>query len=188
MGNGEAWRRVLPGLHLGRGLERAGEPPHRVPRCASCPWLASSHFALSLASNVLRLSTIMLQLDGADWPFSRPPTHYLKLGIVAQIVLRGIEAVHPVQCDASRRAPLSGHLRKMHRIRPRSRCIPRFHLPLQGCPWRLVVSEGHLDHRWGSLVSTGHLRVGLPKRFGSGSGASVGGTAQARWRIARMGG
>ena len=60
-----------------------------------------------------------------------------------------------------------------HRIRPRSRCIPRFHLPLKGCPWRLVVSEGHLDHRWGTLVSAGHLRVGLPKRLGSGSRASV---------------
>ena len=60
-----------------------------------------------------------------------------------------------------------------HRIRPRSRCIPRFHLPLKGYPWRLVVSEGHLDNRWGTLVSTGHLRVGLPKRFGSGSRASV---------------
>ena len=60
-----------------------------------------------------------------------------------------------------------------HRIRPRSRCIPRFHLPLKGCPWRLVVSEGHLDHRWGTLVSAGHLRVGLPKRLGSGSRAYV---------------
>jgi len=60
-----------------------------------------------------------------------------------------------------------------HRIRPRSRCIPRFHLPLKGCPWRLVVSEGHLDHRWGTLVSAGHLRVGLPKRLRSGSRAYV---------------
>jgi len=142
----------------------------------------------SLPGSVLWLSTIILQLDGADWPFSQPPTHYLKPGIVAQIVLRGIEAVHPVQCDASRRVALSGHLRKMHRIRPRSRCIPRFHLPLKGYPWRLVVSEGHLDHRWGTLVSTGHLRVGLPKRFGSGSRASVGASAEARWRIARTGG
>ena len=44
MGNGEAWRRVLPGLHLGRGLERAGEPQHRVYRRGRCPRLASSHF------------------------------------------------------------------------------------------------------------------------------------------------
>ena len=80
------------------------------------------------------------------------------------------------------------NLCKMHHIRPRSRCIPHFHLPLKRYPWRLVVSEGHLDHRWGTLGPAGHLRVGLPKRFGSGSRASVGGTAQARRRIARTGG
>ena len=80
------------------------------------------------------------------------------------------------------------NLCKMHHIRPRPRCIPRFHLPLKRYPWRLVVSEGHLDHRWGTLGPAGHLRVELPKRFGSGSWASAGGTAQARWRIARTGG
>ena len=79
------------------------------------------------------------------------------------------------------------NLWKMHHIRPRPRCIPRFHLPLKRYPWRLVVSEGHLDHRWGTLGPAGHLRVELPKRFGSGSWASVGGTAQARWRLARTG-
>ena len=126
MVNGEAWRRVLPGLHLGRGLERAGEPPHRVPRCASCPWLASSHFALSLASNVLRLSTIMLQLDGADWPFSQPPYVYLKPGIVAQIVPCGIEAAHPVQCAGSRRAPLSAEFVQNAPHSP----TPKVHSPL----------------------------------------------------------
>ena len=91
-----------------------------------------------------------------------------------------------VLAAAERRSALN--LCKMHHIRPRPRCIPRFHLPLKRYPWRLVVSEGHLDHRWGTLGPAGHLRVELPKRFGSGSWASVGGTAQARWRIARTGG
>ena len=90
-----------------------------------------------------------------------------------------------VLAAAERRSALN--LCKMHHIRPRPRCIPRFHLPLKRYPWRLVVSEGHLDHRWGTLGPAGHLRVELPKRFGSGSWASVGGTAQARWRIARTG-
>ena len=91
-----------------------------------------------------------------------------------------------VLAAAERRSALN--LCKMHHIRPRPRCIPRFHLPLKRYPWRLVVSEGHLDHRWGTLGPAGHLRVELPKRFGSGSWASAGGTAQARWRIARTGG
>ena len=91
-----------------------------------------------------------------------------------------------VLAAAERRSALN--LCKMHHIRPRPRCIPRFHLPLKRYPWRLVVSEGHLDHRWGTLGPAGHLRVELPKRFGSGSWASVGGTAQARWWIARTGG
>ena len=91
-----------------------------------------------------------------------------------------------VLAAADRRSALN--LCKMHHIRPRPRCIPHFHLPLKRYPWRLVVSEGHLDHRWGTLGPAGHLRVELPKRFGSGSWASVGGTAQARWRIARTGG
>jgi len=51
-----------------------------------------------------------------------------------------------VLAAAERRSALN--LCKMHRIRPRPRCIPRFHLPLKRYPWRLVVSEGHLDHRW----------------------------------------
>ena len=91
-----------------------------------------------------------------------------------------------VLAAAERRSALN--LCKMHHIRPRPRCIPRFHLPLKRYPWRLVVSEGHLDHRWGTLGPAGHLRVELPKRFGSGSWASAGGTAQARRRIARTGG
>ena len=91
-----------------------------------------------------------------------------------------------VLAAAERRSALN--LCKMHHIRPRPRCIPRFHLPLKRYPWRLVVSEGHLDHRWGTLGPAGHLRVELPKRFGSGSWASARGTAQARWRIARTGG
>ena len=91
-----------------------------------------------------------------------------------------------VLAAAERRSALN--LCKMHHIRPRPRCIPRFHLPLKRYPGRLVVSEGHLDHRWGTLGPAGHLRVELPKRFGSGSWASVGGTEQARWRIARTGG
>ena len=91
-----------------------------------------------------------------------------------------------VLAAAERRSALN--LCKMHHIRPRPRCIPRFHLPLKRYPWRLVVSEGHLDHRWGTLGPAGHLRVELPKRFGSGSWASVGGTAQARGRSARTGG
>ena len=91
-----------------------------------------------------------------------------------------------VLAAAERRSALK--LCKMHHIRPRPRCIPRFHLPLKRYPWRLVVSEGHLDHSWGTLGPASHLRVELPKRFGSGSRASVGGTAQARWWIARTGG
>ena len=91
-----------------------------------------------------------------------------------------------VLAAAERRSALN--LCKMHHIRPRPRCIPRFHLPLKRYPWRLVVPEGHLDHRWGTLGPAGHLRVELPKRFGSGSWASAGGTGQARWRIARTGG
>ena len=91
-----------------------------------------------------------------------------------------------VLAAAERRSALK--LCKMHHIRPRPRCIPRFHLPLKRYPWRLVVSEGHLDHRWGTLGPASHLRVELPKHFGSGSWASVGGTAQARWRIALTGG
>ena len=91
-----------------------------------------------------------------------------------------------VLAAAERRSALN--LCKMHHIRPRPRCIPRFHLPLKRYPWRLVVSEGHLDYRWGTLGPAGHLRVELPKRFGSGSWASARGTAQARWRTARTGG
>ena len=91
-----------------------------------------------------------------------------------------------VLAAAERRSALN--LCKMHHIRPRPRCIPHFHLPLKRYPWRLVVPEGHLDHRWGTLGPAGHLRVELPKRFGSGSWASARGTAQARWRIARTGG
>ena len=91
-----------------------------------------------------------------------------------------------VLAAAERRSALK--LCKMHHIRPRPRCIPRFHLPLKRYPWRLVVSEGHLDHRWGTLGPAGHLRVELPKRFGSGSRASVRATARPECRIARMGG
>ena len=91
-----------------------------------------------------------------------------------------------VLAAADRRSALN--LCKMHHIRPRPRCIPHFHLPLKRYPWRLVVSEGPLDHRWGTLGPAGHLRVELPKRFGSGSRASVRATARPECRIARMGG
>ena len=72
-GVGGGHRRGPLGLHPHWGRAGAGEPQHRVYRRGRCPRLASSHFEQLVASNVLRLSTVMPHSDGADWPFSQPP-------------------------------------------------------------------------------------------------------------------
>ena len=107
-GRGGGHRRGPLGLHAQCGRAGAGAGAHRVYRRGRCPLLACSHFEQLVAGNVIWLSTVMPQSDGVDWLFSQPSYVYLKRGIVAQIVLCGIEAVHPVQCDASHSAALSG--------------------------------------------------------------------------------
>ena len=125
-GRGGGHRRAPLGLHLHWGRAGAGAGAHRVYRRARCPLLACSHFQQLAVGNVLRLSTVMPQSDGADWLFSQPPYVYLKPGIVAQIVPCGIEAAHPVQCAGSRRAPLSAEFVQNAPHSP----TPKVHSPL----------------------------------------------------------
>ena len=125
-GGGGGHRRVLLGLHLHWGRAGAGAGAHRVYRRARCPLLACSYFQQLAVGNVLRLSTVMPQSDGADWLFSQPPYVYLKPGIVAQIAPCGIEAAHPVQCAGSRRAPLSAEFVQNAPHSP----TPKVHSPL----------------------------------------------------------
>ena len=149
--------------------------PAPISRCA----LPATSYGLAPSCRIL---------TGPTGRFHSRHTSSLSLVSLPRSSRAGSRPLTPcnVLAAAERRSALN--LCKMHHIRPRPRCIPRFHLPLKRYPWRLVVSEGHLDHRWGTLGPAGHLRVELPKRFGSGSRASVGGTAQARWWIARTGG
>ena len=119
-------RRGPLGLHAQCGRAGAGAGAHRVYRRGRCPLLACSHFEQLVAGNVIWLSTVMPQSDGVDWLFSQPSYVYLKRGIVAQIVLCGIEAVHPVQCNASRRAPLSAEFVQNAPHSP----TPKVHSPL----------------------------------------------------------
>ena len=149
--------------------------PAPISRCA----LPATSYGLAPSCRIL---------TGPTGRFHSRHTSSLSLVSLPRSSRAGSRPLTPcnVLAAAERRSALN--LCKMHHIRPRPRCIPRFHLPLKRYPWRLVVSEGHLDHRWGTLGPAGHLRVELPKRFGSGSWASVGGTAQARWWIARTGG
>ena len=123
---GGGHRHVLLGLHLQWGRAGAGAGAHRVYRRARCPLLACSYFQQLAVGNVLRLSTVMPQSDGADWLFSQPPYVYLKPGVVAQIVPCGIEAAHPVQCAGSRRAPLSAEFVQNAPHSP----TPKVHSPL----------------------------------------------------------
>ena len=193
--------RPLPPL-LAPGTRASGHGRRCAVRLAVCGqaeqgvWLAQAAARLglvrplfsSLPATYYGLAPSCHILTGLTGRFHSRHASSLSLVSLPRSSRAGSRPLTPcnVLAAAERRSALN--LCKMHHIRPRPRCIPRFHLPLKRYPWRLVVSEGHLDHRWGTLGPAGHLRVELPKRFGSGSWASARGTAQARWRIARTGG
>ena len=135
----EAWARSIAfGGRRRRSPQRAPRAPStagsrgRWRGCSSrlstwpLPTTCLLSFLAPVASNVLRLSTVMPHSDGADWPFSQPPYVYLKPGVVAQIVPCGIEAAHPVQCAGSRRAPLSAEFVQNAPHSP----TPKVHSPL----------------------------------------------------------
>ena len=149
--------------------------PAPISRCA----LPATSYGLAPSCRIL---------TGPTGRFHSRHTSSLSLVSLPRSSRAGSRPLTPCNVLAATERRSALKLCKTHHIRPRPRCIPRFHLPLKRYPWRLVVPEGHLDHRWGTLGPAGHLRVELPKRFGSGSWASAGGTGQARWRIARTGG
>ena len=197
----EAWARSIA-----FGGRRRRSPP-RAPRAPSTAGSRGRWRGCSSRLSTWPLPTTCLLLFPAArcrTSIGLAPSCRILTGLTGRFHSRHTSSLSPVSLPGSSRVgsrPLTPcnvlaaterhsalNLCKVHHIRPRPRCIPRFHLPLKRYPWRLVVPEGHLDHRWGTLGPASHLRVEPPKRFGSGSWASVGGTAQARWRIARTGG